>query len=136
LPSLTYFLAGIRADHAAQLEVTKVSVTATDTVTDKSTSTSFDFIGIGQDKTLPPNSFPTNPNDSVIIPQGEVFNHYGQLLQSGNLNPGQSFQSLAALITQYAAGFHNEHEGIGQMTSFPDKQGHQENLAFLSSPHH
>ena len=42
--------------------------------------------------------------------------------QSGNLDPGQSFQSLA-LITQYAASFHNEHEGVEQMTSSPDKTG-------------
>ena len=135
LPNLTYIpLAG--ADHAAQLEVTKVTVTATDTVTAKSNSISFDFIGVGQDATLPPGSFP-NPGDTVIVPQGKVFNHYEQLLQSGNLNPGQSFQSLAALINQYAAaGFKNEHIGAGQMTSFSDKQGHQENLAFLSSPHH
>ncbi len=48
-----------------------------------------------------------------------------------------SFQSLAALINQYAAaGFHNEHDGAGQMTPSPDKQGHQENLALLTSPHH
>ena len=136
LPSLTYM--GLPAvDHAAQLEITKVTVTATDTVTAKSTSTSFDFIGVGQDKTLPPGSFPSVGGDTVIVPQGEVFNHYEQLSQSGNLNPGQSFQSLAALITQYAAaGFKNEHIGAGQMTSFSDKQGHQENLAFLSNPHH
>ena len=114
-----------------------MSVTAIDTVTGNSTSTSFEFIGIGQDKTLPPNSFPTNPNNSVIIAQGEVFDHYEQLSQSGNLNPGQSFQSLAALINQYAAaGFHNEHVGAGQMISSPDKQEHRENLAFLSNPHH
>jgi hypothetical protein len=43
----------------------------------------------------------------------------------------------AALFDQYvAAGFHNDHDGAGQMSSSPDKQGHQENLAFLSSPHH
>ena len=125
------------ADHAAQLEVTKVTVTATDTVTAKSTSTSFDFIGVGQDATLPPGSFPSLAGDTVIVPQGEVFNHYEQLLQSGNLNPGQSFQSLGALINQYAAaGFKNEHYGAGQMTSFPNKQGHQDHPAFLSNPHH
>ena len=43
----------------------------------------------------------------------------------------------AALFDQYvAAGFHNDHDGAGQMTSFPDKQAHQENLTFLSNPHH
>jgi hypothetical protein len=44
---------------------------------------------------------------------------------------------LVGLFNQYvAAGFHNDHDGAGQMTSFPDKQGHQENLTFLSNPHH
>ena len=134
--SLSYFLISGVATHAAQLEVTKVTVTATDTVTDKSTSIAFNFIGFGQDKTLPPGSFPFGGGDTVIIPQGEVFDHYEQLLQSGSLNPGQSFQSLAALINQYAASFHTEHVGAGQMTSFPNKLGYQENLALLSNPHH
>jgi hypothetical protein len=32
----------------------------------------------------------------------------------------------AALFDQYvAAGFHNDHDGAGQMTSFPEKQQHQ-----------
>jgi probable HAF family extracellular repeat protein len=44
---------------------------------------------------------------------------------------------IAALFDQYAAaGFHNEHDSAGQMTSSPDEQGHQENLQFLSKPHH
>jgi hypothetical protein len=136
-PGLSYLLVGITAAHAAQLEVTNVTVTATDTVTDKSTSTSFKIIGLGEDKTLPPDSFPSNPGDSVIIPQEEVFNHYEQLSQSGNLNPGQSFQSLAALIDQYAAaGFHYEHVGAGQMPLFPDKQDHHASVSFVSNPHH
>ena len=42
----------------------------------------------------------------------------------------------AALFDQYVAGFHNDHDSAGQMISSPDKQGHQENLAFLSNPHH
>ena len=42
-----------------------------------------------------------------------------------------------ALFDQYvAAGFHNDHDGAGQMTSFPDGQGHQEHPTFLSNPHH
>ena len=42
-----------------------------------------------------------------------------------------------ALFDQYAAaGFHNDHVGAGQMTSFTDGQGHQEHPAFLSNPHH
>jgi hypothetical protein len=65
---------------------------------------------------------------------GEVFDHYEQLSQSGNLNPGQSFQSLAALIKQYAAaGFHNEHN-TGQITPVLDKQGQHEDITFLSNP--
>ena len=55
-PDLRY-LPVATADHAAQLEVTNVEVTATDTVTGKSTSTAFNFIGVGQDKTLPPAAF-------------------------------------------------------------------------------
>jgi hypothetical protein len=44
---------------------------------------------------------------------------------------------LAGLFNQFvAAGFHDDLDGAGQMTPSPDKQGHQENLAFLSSPHH
>jgi hypothetical protein len=43
----------------------------------------------------------------------------------------------AALFDQYvAAGFHNDQDGGGQMTSSPDKQGHQENLALLTGSHH
>ena len=44
---------------------------------------------------------------------------------------------LAGLFDQFsAAGFHNDHVGAGQMTSFTDGQGHQEQPAFLSNPHH
>jgi hypothetical protein len=41
---------------------------------------------------------------------------------------------LVGLFNQYVAGFHNE--GIGETISSPEKQQHQENLPFLSSPHH
>ncbi|MBV8766215.1 MAG: hypothetical protein JOZ66_15000 [Hyphomicrobiales bacterium] len=112
-----------------------MTVTATDTVTNKSTSTSFDFIGFGQDKTLPPGSFPSNgSNDTVLIPQLKVLEQYEKVVQSA---PGQSFQSLAALITQYAAaGFKNEHVGAGQMISFADRQGDENQLSMLANHLH
>ena len=46
-----------------------------------------------------------------------------------------STDRVGGLFDQYAAaGFHKEHDGAGQMISSPDKQGHQENLALLSTP--
>ena len=91
----------------------------------------FNFLGYGRDPTLPPETAaPPTPAQAVEE------NLYTAAIDT-NPGPGMSYQSLAALINQYAAaGLHNEHVSPGQMTSSPDKQGHQENLAFLSNPHH
>ena len=61
----------------------------------------------------------------------------GKVPQTITVTTTPPMDRLAGLFNQYAAaGFHNEHDGAGQMTSAPDKQGHQENLAFFSNPHH
>ena len=115
---------------AFQLAITPISVTATDTVTGISSGpVTFNFLGYGIDPTL--------HNTSLISPtpaQAVEENLFTAAIDT-NPGPGMSYQSLAALINQYAAaGFNNEHDSAGQMTSSPDKQGHPENSGILIQP--